>query len=257
MYGIFGGLLEFACQKIPQQHLRVLCHIFSFSLSAACLPSYVPNVSLIHCMSRYSLIFFQFPLMRRMCSVKCSSVVLIIISELDTCCATLILLFHTGFNDTIRLYTDQIIFFPVINWKICKGGCLSLRATTGFEGISPHVYNREVGLSWTFVVRIRPQNARRTCKNCLTTSVPESVWKSSYSAPSGWCWLHRLAYIGTASVSTPQSFYCHDLAVSASGTLPSVPFVRSSIATSSYVTDLKNLYRNPINLQACGMIPLC
>jgi len=134
---------------------------------------------------------------------------------------------------------------------------LSCRTSTEFDEISPHVYNREVGRSLIFVVRRRPQNAKRTCKNCLTTSVHECVWRSSYCAPSGWCWLHRLAYIGTASVSTPHSFYCHDLAVSASDTLPSVPFVRRSIATSSYITDLKNLYHNPINLQACGVIPLC
>jgi len=168
-----------------------------------------------------------------------------------------LLLFHTGFNNTIRIFTDQIKFFPIINWKIYKDGCVSLRASTGFEEISLQVYNREVGRSLTFVIRRRHQNARLTCKNCLTTSVPESVWKSSYSAPSGWCWLHGLAYIGTASVSTPHSFYCHDLAVNASGTLASVPSVRGSIATSSYVTDLKNLYHIPISLQACGMIPLC
>ena len=105
-------------------------------------------------------------------------------------------------------------------------------------------------------IRRRPQNTKRTCNNCLTTSVHGCVWKS-YSAPCGWCWLHGLAYIGIAQVSTLHSFYCLDLAVSASSTLPSVPFVRRSIATSSYVTDLKNLYHNPINLQAFGVIPLC
>jgi len=65
--------------------LRMLCHIFTFPLSAACLPSYVPSVvSLIHCMSHeftYSVLEF-------------SDILLIPINETDVFCQVL----FGGFN---------------------------------------------------------------------------------------------------------------------------------------------------------------
>jgi hypothetical protein len=46
----------------------------------------------------------------------------------------------------IRMFTYQINICPSVTEKcyFCKGGRVSLRASTEFEEISSHVYNREV-----------------------------------------------------------------------------------------------------------------
>jgi hypothetical protein len=63
---------------------------------------------------------------------------------------------------------------------------VSCRDSARFVETSPDMYSRGGGRLSTFVIRRRPQNAKCTRKNCLTTSVHENVLKSSYSA-SGWC----------------------------------------------------------------------